>query len=131
MWTYFKIWPLKSILRKLKSNESLTMVSLQIYQEKLSVATFIQVHSNIKEVSYIPWQNNYPNLKTTCHIKPKFFLCPRLLKKFLLAKYFIPVTMAISKIKYEIIKFNNNFCLYWNDFVTTSINKVKTIYNII
>ena len=27
---------------------------------------------NIFEVSYLYWQNRYPNLKTTCHIKLKF-----------------------------------------------------------
>ena len=30
------------------------------------------IHSNSKEVSYLPWQNTYPNLKTTCHIKLNF-----------------------------------------------------------
>ena len=24
-------------------------------------------------ISYLPWKSKYPNLKTTCHIKPKFF----------------------------------------------------------
>ena len=34
---------------------------------------FSRVHSKSKEVSYLSWQNTYPNLKTTCHIKLKFF----------------------------------------------------------
>ena len=50
------------------------MACLQIYRELLSLATFLRVHSNSKEVSYLSWQNTYPNLKTTCHIKLKFFL---------------------------------------------------------
>ena len=53
---------------------SLIMACLQIYQELLSLANFVQVHSNSKEVSYLYRQNRYPNLKTTCHIKLKFFL---------------------------------------------------------
>ena len=42
---------------------------------------------NSKEVSYLPWQNTYPNLKTSCHIKLKFFLWTKLLENLLLAKY--------------------------------------------
>ena len=72
MWTYFKFWPMKSIFRKLQANESLIIACLQIYQELLSLMTFLWVHSNSKEVSYLSWQNTYPNLKTTCHIKLNF-----------------------------------------------------------
>ena len=50
------------------------MACLQIYRELLSLATFLRVHSNSEEVSYLSWQNTYPNLKTTCHVKLKFFL---------------------------------------------------------
>ena len=50
------------------------MAYLQINRELVSLATSLQVHSNSKEVSYLSWQNAYPNLKTTCHIKLKFFL---------------------------------------------------------
>ena len=53
------------------------------------LATFLGVHSNSKEVSYLSWQNIYPNLKTTCHIKLKFFLWTKPLHKFLLANYLI------------------------------------------
>ena len=38
--------------------------------------------------------NTYPNLKTTCHIKLKFFLWTKLLKNLLLAKY--PISVAAS-----------------------------------
>ena len=34
----------------------------------------IRGHSKSKEVSYLPWQSKYPNLKATCDIKTKFFL---------------------------------------------------------
>ena len=65
------------------------MTCLQIYRELLSLPTFLGVHSNSKEVSYLSWQNIYPNLKTTCHIKLKFFLWTKPLHKFLLANYLI------------------------------------------
>ena len=61
----------------------------KFYRELLSLATFLRVHSNWKEVSYLSWQNTYPNLKTTCHIKLKFFLWTKLLENLLLAKYLI------------------------------------------
>ena len=61
----------------------------KIYRELLSLATFLRVHSNSKEVSYLCWQNTYRNLKTTCHIKLKYFLWTKLLENSLFAKYLI------------------------------------------
>ena len=52
----------------------------KIYRELLSLATFLPAHSNSKEVSYLSWPNTYPNLKTTCHIRLKFFLWTKLLE---------------------------------------------------
>ena len=78
--TWFKFWPMKNIFRKLLANERLIMVCLQIYRELLLLATFLRVHSNPKEVSYLYRQNRYPNLKDTCHIKLKFFLWTKLLQ---------------------------------------------------
>ena len=72
------------------------MACLQIYRELLSLTTFLRVHSNSKEVSYLSWQNTYPNLKTTCHIKLKFFLWTKLLENLLVAKYLITVTAPLS-----------------------------------
>ena len=72
-------------------SKSLIMACLQIYQELLSLTTFFQVHSNSEEVSYLSWQNTYPNLKTTCHVKVKFFLWTKLLENLLLAQYLISV----------------------------------------
>ena len=47
------------------------MTCLQIYREQLSLTTFLRIHSNSKEVSYLPWQSKYPNLKSTCQsVKP-------------------------------------------------------------
>ena len=74
------------------------MACLQIYRELLSLATFLRVHSNSKEVSYLSWQNTYPNLKTTCHIKLKFFLWTKLIENLLLPKYLISVTAHLMKI---------------------------------
>ena len=63
----------------------------KIYRELLSLATFLRVYSNSKEVSYLYWQNRYSNLKSTCHTKLKFFLWTKLLENLLLAKYLISV----------------------------------------
>ena len=49
----------------------------------------------LKEVSYLSWQNTYPNLKTTCHMKLKFFLWIKLLEKVLLAKNLISATASL------------------------------------
>ena len=64
----------------------------------MSFATFLRVHSNSKEVSYLYWQNSYPNLKTTCHIKLKFYLWTEILEGLLLAKYLIPVDATLNAI---------------------------------
>ena len=71
------------------------MACLQICRELLSLATFLRVYSNSKEVSYLCWQNRYPNLKTTCHIKLKYFLWTKLLESLLLTKYLISVTATL------------------------------------
>ena len=77
------------------SQWNLIMACLQIHQELLSLATFLQVHSNSKEVSYLSWQNTDPNLKTTCHMKLKYFLWTTFLENLLLAKYLISVTVPL------------------------------------
>ena len=71
------------------------MACLQICRELLSLATFLRVYSNSKEVSYLCWQNRYPNLKTTCHIKLKYFLWTKLLESLLLTKCLISVTATL------------------------------------
>ena len=69
---------------------------LQIYRELLSLATFLSVHSNSEEVSDLSWQNMYPNLKTTGHMKLKFFLWTIILDNLLLAKYIISVAAPLT-----------------------------------
>ena len=71
------------------------MASLQISRELLSLATFLWVHSNSEEVSYLSSQNMYPNLKTPCHIKLNFFLWTKLQENLLLAKYLISVAVPL------------------------------------
>ena len=78
MWTWFKFWPMKNIFRKL-----------------MSLGTFLIVHSDLEEVFYFSWQNRYPNLKTTCHIKLNIFLWTKLLENLLLAKYVISVAAPL------------------------------------
>ena len=104
MWTRFKFWPMKNIFRKQYANESFIMACLQIYQELLSLATFLRVHLNSEKVSHLSWQSTYPKLKTTRHIKLKFFLWTKLLENLLLAKYLISVA---APLKYKSI---NNYC---------------------
>ena len=96
MWMCFKFWPINSIFRKLWTKKSLIMACLRIYQELLPLVTFLRNHPNSKEVSYVSWQNTYPNLKTTCHIKLKFFLWTKLVENLLLAKYLISVAAALT-----------------------------------
>ena len=57
--------------------------------------TFLRVHSNSKEVFYLSWQNMYPNLITTSHIKLKIFLLTKLLENLLLVKYLISATTPL------------------------------------
>ena len=59
--------------------------------------TFHRVHSNSEEVSYIPWQNKYPDLKTTYYKKPEFLLWTKLLETLLITKSHIPVTAAFER----------------------------------
>ena len=54
------------------------------------------IDSNSEEISYLSWQNKYPNFKTTCHIKLKFILWTKLLESLLLGKYLISVAAALS-----------------------------------
>ena len=83
------------------------MACLQIYWELFSLATFFRVHSNSEEVSYLSWQNAYPNLKTTCHIKLKFLLWTKLVQNLFLAKYLISVAAPLIydfKILYKFLQ---------------------------
>ena len=73
------------------------------------LATLLRVHSN-SEVSYLPWQNMHSNLKSTCHIKLKFFFWTKLLENLLLAKYLISVTGHLN------IYTNNQFEIFRNYF---------------
>ena len=59
------------------------------------LATFLRVPSNSKEVSYLPYQNKYPDLKTTFHIKPKIFVGTKLPENLLLPKYLISVAAPL------------------------------------
>ena len=115
------------------------MACLQIYRELLSLTTFLRVHSNSKEVSYLSRQNTYPNLKTTCHIKLKFFLWTKLLENLLLAKYLISVTsplivITVILISRRIIRVHSVICrnlpifvLFVNNFILLiNVEKLQT-----
>ena len=77
------------------SQLELVMACLQNCREQLSLATFCHVSSNLREVLYFYRQNNYSNLRTTCHIKPNFLLCTNLLENLLFAKYLISATATL------------------------------------
>ena len=79
-----------------ENSKSLIMACIQNYRELVSLATFLRVHPNSKEVSYLSWQNLYPYLKTTCHIKLKIFLWTQLLEDLLRAKYLISVAASLN-----------------------------------
>ena len=64
-------------------------------QRILSLTTFPRDQLNTKEV-YLSWQNTYPNSKTTCNIREKFFLS-KCLENLLLAKYLISVAADLRK----------------------------------
>ena len=72
------------------------MDCLQNLPRIIVAGEFSPSSSNSKEVSYLSWQNTTPNLKTTCHIKLKFFLWTKLLEYLLLAKYLISVAAPLG-----------------------------------
>ena len=84
-----------------KTNDSLNMACLQIYRECLLLATFLRVHWKSKEVSYLSWQNMYPNFEATYYIKLKFFLLTKLVENLLFAKYLISVTALVTNFVFE------------------------------
>ena len=90
------------------------MACLQIYQELLSLATFLRVHSNS---AYFSWQNMYPNLKTTCRIKLNFFLWTKLLENALLAKYLISLVTPLNIMS----------CIFQNYHNTLSVNLILVV----
>ena len=92
MWTCFEFWPMKNSFWKLQEFD---YSCLKIDRELLLHATFLRVHSNSKEVSYLSWPNTYPNLKTTCHFKLTFFLWTKLLDNLLLAKHLISAAASL------------------------------------
>ena len=63
----------------------------------MSFVNFLRLHSNSKAVFILPLRNKYSNLKTTCHIKPQFLLCTKILVDLLLAEYLISVAVALEK----------------------------------
>ena len=81
--------------------------------------TLLRVHSNWKEVSYLYWQNMYPNLKTTCDINLIFFLWTKLMENLLLAKYLMSVTAPL------ILPSPWPFCDTIYNFQWTSMNECQ------
>ena len=95
MWTCFKFCP-KTFSENYKPIGVWFLACLQIYRELLSLVTFFRVHSISEKVSYLSWQNTYPNLKTSCYIKLKVLLRTNLQENLLLAKYLISVAASLN-----------------------------------
>ena len=52
---------MKNIFRKLCDQWEFDYNLFKIYPELLSLTAILRVHSNSEEVSYLSWQNTYPN----------------------------------------------------------------------
>ena len=50
----------------------------------------------LKELPHLLWQNKYSNLKTTCHVNPKWSLWAKFLENSLLMKYLVSVAAALN-----------------------------------
>ena len=93
-WTYFKFWPMKNY-------QPIRVWLWLVYKftdKKLSLAC--NFSSRSYKVKRDPWQNKYPNLKTTYHINPKIFLSTKLQKNLLLAKYRISVATSLTNVNW-------------------------------
>ena len=95
MSTSFKFCP-KTFSENYKPMGVWFLACLQVYRELLSLVTFLRVHSNSEKVSYLSWQNAYPNLKTSCYIKLKSLLRTKLLENLLVPKYLISVAASLN-----------------------------------
>ena len=101
----FRFWPMKNIFLKLQANESLIMACLQIYREVLPLAIFLPSSFRLKRgilpllTKYLSYSEEMHILKTTCHIKLRFFLWTKLLEKLLLVKYLIFVAANLILLK--------------------------------
>ena len=95
------------------------MACLQIYQELLSLTTFLWVPSNLKEISNLSWQNTYPNSKSNCHMKLKFFLWTKLLENLLHCAFNVSIS---SRLKTNFF-FVNTKCIHKYD---VPLNKTPT-----
>ena len=124
-WIQF-FWLHLKVMYKLFTNYLFSY--LQIYRQSLSLATFVRVRSNSKEVSSLHWQNRYPNLKATCHIKLKVFLWTKVLESLLLEKYLIPVapTLNIHFLSFQYTKlFNTSFKIQKAVFLSQCISVIS------
>ena len=92
---------------------------------------FSEFIQNSEIVSYFSWQNTYSNLKTTCHIKLKYFLWTKPQQNLSLAKYLMPVTatliISIWKGKREREKKKRVF--NWMENFKMESRHLKSFYN--
>ena len=97
----------------------------------MSLAPYLRVHSNSEGVSYLSWQNTHRNLKTSGHIKLKFFLWTEHLENLLLAKYFISVAAASNNWHSKIVEgiMLSVTCLFKN-ITCCNVYKINSFLNL-
>ena len=81
-----------------------------MFTKLLRIVVAHQFYSILREVSSLPLQTKYSNLKTICHIKPNYFLWAKLPEKVLLAKYVTPVAAILRILLHAGILYRMRYC---------------------
>ena len=80
MWTCLKFWPMKKIFQNYMPVRVWLWFVYKFTENNCRLRLFSEFIQIYKRQSYLSWQNTYPYLKTTCHIKLTFFLWTKLLE---------------------------------------------------
>ena len=76
-------------------HQIMVLTCWQNYREWLLLATYRQIHSNSRGVSYLPWQNKYSNLKTAV-ISSQIFCVNWTLRELAHCEIFISLYAALN-----------------------------------
>ena len=79
-----------------KISENYKPMRVWLFTNLPRVIVACDLSSSSELVSNLSWQNKYPNMKTTCDVKLKFFVWIKLLKNLLIAKYLVSVAAALK-----------------------------------
>ena len=123
MWTCFKLTDEKYFLKTVSQWE----FDFGLFTNYFRLQRLLEFIQTQKEVSYLSKQNNYDILKTTCHLKLKFFLWTKLPENILLAKYLISVaaTLILSYYHYQ----PNLLWQFLREWIQSQIAVSKQIWN--